>query len=416
LQIRLIDPLGQVRYDLYRATDRGSLRIDLPLAANDPAGQWTLEVRELLSGKTGSATFAYQPAAQCAAAAGATPRAVYFGDDRDHVFRLFRTHQDFTIVVGKGDYEAAAARIAEIIKPWGAECRIVKAADVKVNHPSDEALKTWSGLGFGRVDPKNPSPALVGYDLRGPAILLGNSADNELIKFADEHGFLPYKADARDFPGRGRGYIAWQRDAVSYGAESVTLIGYDPAGISEAVGTFYEAVAGIEPLTKYDLPTPATITCATARTIPPEATVVWRARVPDRVVSLATVQGQIVVASADGSSTGFDADGKILSKALAKPAAQNDAPEPAIDLKSLEKVAVPGRIAKRVTTDKGLTAIGYWGGTVQIVDDSGATKSLQVLPGDVGDMVWLNGKLVVGLADGTVVAMEVNPVARAARP
>ena len=55
LQIRLIDPLGQVRYDLYRATDRGSLKIDLPLAANDPAGQWKLEVRELLSSKESSA-------------------------------------------------------------------------------------------------------------------------------------------------------------------------------------------------------------------------------------------------------------------------------------------------------------------------------------------------------------------------
>ena len=67
MQIRLIDPLGQVRCDLYRATDRGTLKIDLPLAANDPAGQWKLQVRELLSGKEGAATFAYQPAGQCGA-------------------------------------------------------------------------------------------------------------------------------------------------------------------------------------------------------------------------------------------------------------------------------------------------------------------------------------------------------------
>ena len=63
-------------------------------------------------------TFTYKPAGQCAAVAGATHRAVYVGNDRDHIFKLFRTHQDFTIIVGKGDYDAAAARITEILKPW----------------------------------------------------------------------------------------------------------------------------------------------------------------------------------------------------------------------------------------------------------------------------------------------------------
>ncbi|MDB5172905.1 MAG: hypothetical protein JWN51_1678, partial [Phycisphaerales bacterium] len=109
MQLRLVDPLGQVRYDLYRATDRGTLRIDLPLAANDPAGEWKITVRELLSGTEGAASFTYKPGNQCAAVAGATQRAVWFGEDRDNAFRLFRMHQDFTVVVGKGEGESAAA-------------------------------------------------------------------------------------------------------------------------------------------------------------------------------------------------------------------------------------------------------------------------------------------------------------------
>ena len=48
MQVRVIDPLGAVRYDLYRATDRGVLQLTLPLAANDPAGTWTVMVTELL--------------------------------------------------------------------------------------------------------------------------------------------------------------------------------------------------------------------------------------------------------------------------------------------------------------------------------------------------------------------------------
>ena len=34
----------------------------------------------------------------------------------------------------------------------------------------------------------------------------------------------------------------------------MTLIAHDAAGMSEAVGSFYEAVAGLDPLTKYVLP------------------------------------------------------------------------------------------------------------------------------------------------------------------
>jgi hypothetical protein len=420
LQIRLIDPLGEIRYDLYRATDRGSLRIDLPLAANDPAGQWKLEVRELLSGKEGAASFTYRPGTQCAAVAGATHRAVYFGDDREHIFKLFRTHQDFTVIVGSGNYDAAAERVAEILKPWGAQCKMMKAADVKTRPITPDEARTWSGLGFGRVDPNKTNPAQVGFDVRGPAILIGTPADNALIKFADDHGFLPYRPEAErspkkpvkkaagesaDFPGRGRGYIAWQRDAVSYGAESITLIGTDPAGISEAVGSLYEAAAGLDPLTQYALPAPAAVMPASARTSAPEAAIAWRTIVPDRVAMLRIDGNQIIATTADGSATTLDAAGKVIATGPGEVLERAVAPKlPA----ELEKQAMPGRIVKRIATGNGMTAIGYWGGTVQVVDGSGATKSVQMLANDVSDMGWLNGKLIVGLADGTVVALEVK--------
>ena len=165
LEVRLIDPLGEVRYDLYRATDRGSLRIDLPLAANDPAGQWKLEVRELLSGKEGAASFTYRPATQCAAAAGATHRAVYFGNDREHIFKLFRTHQkDFTVIIGSGNYDAAAERVADVLKPWGVQCKIVKAADVKTRQvTADEAGEDVErpGIWPGRSEEDQSRPGRI---------------------------------------------------------------------------------------------------------------------------------------------------------------------------------------------------------------------------------------------------------------
>ncbi|MHB1038464.1 MAG: hypothetical protein ACYC35_29205 [Pirellulales bacterium] len=229
LEIRLVDPLGATRYQLDRATAQGTFAIRLPLAANDPPGQWTLVVRELLANTEDTVAFDYAPAAQCGALAGATPRAVSFGEDRENVFRFFRTYQDVTIVKGAGDYNGAAAeRLAATLKPWGVRATIVAAAEVnKPRTITDEEARTWVGLDFGRVSPKDARPGNVGFAVRGPVVLLGTPEDNPLIKFALDNNFLPYKPGVA-FPGRGRGMLAWQRDAVGYGQESIALVAYGP--------------------------------------------------------------------------------------------------------------------------------------------------------------------------------------------
>jgi hypothetical protein len=42
--------------------------------------------------------------------------------------------------------------------------------------------------------------------------------------------------------------VAWQYEAIGSDQESVALIAYDEAGMAEAVGSLYEAVAGMKPL------------------------------------------------------------------------------------------------------------------------------------------------------------------------
>src|SRR6185436_16887396 len=111
----------------------------------------------------------------------------------------------------------------------------------------------------------------AGFAVQGPVLLLGTPEDNPLLKFALEEGFLPYTPHKTDFPGRGRGLIAWQRDCVGLNQESVALIATDPAGISEAIGTLYEIVAGIDPLTALAAPTTASVGAANkAPNRPPE--------------------------------------------------------------------------------------------------------------------------------------------------
>ena len=64
----------------------------------------------------------------------------------------------------------------------------------------------------------------------------------------------------------------------------------------------------------------------------------------------------------------------------------------------------------RVAAHGNLTAVAYWGGTLRIVDDGGGGAILteQQLPQDVTALAWANDRLIAGLADGRVVALEVK--------
>ena len=256
-RVEVTDPLGAMRYELYRATKLGQLQVTLPLAANDPAGKWMVRLTNLLDNEDLWTSFTYAPPARAPAVAGATHRAVYFGNDLDNIFRFARLHRQVTIVKGTALYHAAAAeRLVKILDPWGVKCQVVDAATAgKARTLTEEEAKTWVGLGFGKAKPGADNPvSQVGFAVQGDVILLGNPEDNTLIKYLNDNKFLPYAPKAGTFPGAGRGMVAWQRDGVGHGQESVTLIAHDADGLSEAVGTFYEAVAGLDPLTKWALP------------------------------------------------------------------------------------------------------------------------------------------------------------------
>lgn len=314
LQIRLLDPLGAVRYDLYRATDRGFCRLSLPLAVNDPAGQWRVVVRELLANSEDAATFTFVPPAQCGALAGAARRALYFGNDRENIYRLSRVHHDVTIVKGTSDYNTPAAnRLQAILKPWAIRAKIVNAADVNKGRTlTAEEAATWVGLAFGRTKEGPQNPAIAGFDLDGPAILLGSPEDNPLIKFLLDNGFLPYRPGP-ELPGPRRGMIAWQRDGIGLEQESVTLIAYDAEGMDEAVGTFYEAVAGLDYVTPWGMALSNSVAPTSKPSVPPaSAPVEWQATVADGALGLrTTADGQLIVLARDGSLSSLGAKGKL---------------------------------------------------------------------------------------------------------
>ncbi len=412
LRLRVVDSLGATRYDLHRATRDGVLQISLPLALNDPKGEWTVTVEELLAGSSDSATLVLPATPRGAMAGGRLRRAVHFADDAKNIYRFFRLHQEVTVAVGAGEAnQAAAERLVAILKPWNIACTIKPAAELAVARALDEdEARTWVGLNYGRHQPGggNP-PEATGFAVRGPVVLLGTPADNPLIDFLAKNSFLPYAWQAGSFPGPGRGYLAWQYDGIGVGQESVTLIADDATGLAEAVGTLYEMVAGLDPLTPWELPRDNQIQPATASQQLPEGRILWQLALDDRVDAL-RAETLLTVVTHDGSVARIAATG-TLEATQVEATASDLAKEilaalPPLDAATQATHAQPGRIVKQVATNDRHQAAGYWGGLVRVLDTTGQPIMARQFPADLTALAWLGDTLVVGLANGLVVALE----------
>src|SRR5205807_977671 len=145
MHVRLTDPLGVVRYDLFRATKRGVLQLSLPLAANDPPGNWLLEVRDLLADTRTHAWFLVTLPPQARVIAGAERRAVTAVNDRSNIFRFARLFHDVTIVKGGSPFnDAAAERLIKVLAPWGVRCKVMPLAEAaKARSLTEEEARTW---------------------------------------------------------------------------------------------------------------------------------------------------------------------------------------------------------------------------------------------------------------------------------
>jgi hypothetical protein len=264
------------------------------------------------------------------------------------------------------------------------------------------------GLDFGRVKPAEVKPGQTGFAVDGPTILLGNPEDNPLIKFIADQRFLPYKVDKLEFPGRGRGMLAWQRDAVSYGAESITLIAYDEKGMSEAVGTLYESCAALDPLMPLRPPVLATITPATSARPTPEPQIAWRAVLPDIAVALRTEGSVLKADTLDGSTFTLSPAGAVTARADIADAKTlvRVAPKPVKMAPPIGPRLLTDRIVKLVQNHPAHVAVAYWGGTLQMFSPDGTLESQCLLDDDISAMAWLGDVLVVARSDGSVIAIK----------
>ncbi len=185
--------------------------------------------------------------------------------------------------------------------------------------------------------------------------------------------------------------MSWQRDAIGRGLESITLIAYDEAGMEEAVGSLYEAVAGIEPLTKFVLPTDASLTATQATpSAPPRTSVVWSVNLPDRVLGNSPDNGGIEALSHDGSQSSISADGKITASKPAAAAELTEAAKPAAPEANSPR-SMPEKIGCSSSRLETATAWQSLIGAVRcaLPDGQGQVKSEQLLPQDITSLAWL---------------------------
>ncbi len=411
LRVQVIGSDGAVRYDLYRAADAGVLQLELPLALNDPAGDWTIVVQELLGGHEGRADLSLPVVNRAGLLAGLEPRAYSLPADRDRIERFAQRHRVVYLVPADIPLaQAAAERLRELLAPWQLRAEILPLAQAKQTRLLSAAeAATWIGLnhtGKGSIKPDEPnSPLQVGYQLPGPTILIGDVKSHDLIAFLAQLQVLPFSAAAAGLPGVGRGALAWQRDVLAPGVESIALIAHDPAGYDEAVGTLYELISGLRPVSavltaqQHDL-TPPTPTAVVASAPQP----VLLTRLPDRVVHVSAQGQQLTAVSADGTQMRLVGKAMPRVEVLDSAAVAQLAPGlPPLDPQLGRDRPALGRWVKAVLTqDQARSAVLNWGGSLILTGAGAAAPQTVQMPGEVSAAAWVDADLLLGLADGRV--------------
>jgi hypothetical protein len=216
----------------------------------------------------------------------------------------------------------------------------------------------------------------------------------------------------RSMLNSGRGMFAWQRDGIGPGQESITLIAYDEAGMSEVVGSLYEAVAGIDPLAQFRWPTADEIAPATTASVVPALKLQELMPLPDRVVGMRLEADTLTALSHDGTLLTDDfkepfGDAKFVAGIeFAKLADDLKTPVNTAAVAAAQQQSDPTRLVKFVFAHGEQTAIIFWGGWLELRDASGKVLSRTALPQDITTAASNRESLVVGLADDRVFRLK----------
>ena len=191
---------------------------------------------------------------------------------------------------------------------------------------------------------------------------------------------------------------------IGHSQESITAISYDDTGMAEAIGSLYEAVAGMDPLTLFIQPDSATITVASAdpNKVTPLPTA-WKTLLPDNAVTIDAAGDGFSVVSLDGTVSAISGSGTVTKSSASTPIATPKL-APVVPPALAKSVRHDRQVKFVVASPSGSTAVGYWGGLIQTFDGTGNLTAQTQLDTDVTSMAWSAGKLVVGRSDAHLTA------------
>ena len=134
----------------------------------------------------------------------------------------------------------------------------------------------------------------------------------------------------------------------------------------------------------------------------PEAKAAWQLVLPDRAVAMqVTDKSEVVVHTADGSVTTIAANGKVVAQKV-----EEGFTAPPVKLPDNKPPRCPATSSSASPPPTTAPRSAYWGGALQILDATGTMKSSQQFPDDITEIAWLGDKLIVGLSDRTLVALQ----------
>ena len=229
LEIALRDPAGGEYQTVYRAATPSYAGV-FHLPVNVAAGNWTLRVRELISGAFAEMPISVQPGELPTATLDERTVRVH---DAGRIQEFLKAKAAIVIAV---DAEQAwvrphAQRLAQALGAAGREAKVASVADAvrlpvdwNGDQPTIDGTRLWRG---NVVDP--------GLFVDAPLILLGKRYENRLIEAIVRRDLLAEPPIGGCFPGPGRAIVAWAPRAFSNAHDTVCLLASDAEGVARSI-------------------------------------------------------------------------------------------------------------------------------------------------------------------------------------
>jgi len=209
IQVTVRNPKQQVRYSLYRAVKSGYYEEILPLAFNDPPGEWTVEIRELVTGKTVSIKFPFQTVIAREYIEEVKDPVLIFG--QKEIKRFLKNKEHLSIIIEDNSLFNVANELVQKLKDKiGIQASIKKPEDVIIGDVKSDHMRSFI----------NP----VYITLKENMLLLGNPKNNRLIADINQADlFQRYVSE--NYPGHGRAAIFYIYSPFVGGYDAICLIG-----------------------------------------------------------------------------------------------------------------------------------------------------------------------------------------------